>query len=280
MAASNSPWSGPHAAAATLTPSRPAPPVPPARAAADTHPPSSDRSPYSSSPAPHLAFDYNRLSPAGPQVSSPHTIVRRGWVSAKEDGLRAWLWSKKWLVLREQSLALYKNEVRLRSFLLPPPLPGPVSHPQDGELISVPATRRALRPLRRPSSSSQTSRPSRARTSSRSASPSRPPPARTTSRSSRTRSCTPGWTTSTPAHPSSASRARPTSSTRSTSGSTPSRARSPASPSSGLGSSRAAPSPRRTTPRTRKPSSTSSSSTRTSRSASATSTASARRAWA
>ncbi|TNY18927.1 hypothetical protein DMC30DRAFT_418367, partial [Rhodotorula diobovata] len=28
----------------------------------------------------------------------------------KEDGLRAWLWSKKWLVLREHSLALYKNE--------------------------------------------------------------------------------------------------------------------------------------------------------------------------
>jgi len=43
---------------------------------------------------------------------SPRTIVRRGWVSVKEDGLRAWLWSKKWLVLREHSLALYKNEVR------------------------------------------------------------------------------------------------------------------------------------------------------------------------
>lgn len=40
------------------------------------------------------------------------TIVRRGWVSVKEDGLRAWMWSKKWLVLREHSLCIYKNEVR------------------------------------------------------------------------------------------------------------------------------------------------------------------------
>jgi len=32
-------------------------------------------------------------------------------VSVKEDGLRAWIWSKRWLILREQSLSFYKSEV-------------------------------------------------------------------------------------------------------------------------------------------------------------------------
>ncbi|GAA5822958.1 hypothetical protein JCM3770_002478, partial [Rhodotorula araucariae] len=43
-------------------------------------------------------------------LDAAQTIVRRGWVSVKEDGLRAWMWSKKWLVLREDSLSFYKNE--------------------------------------------------------------------------------------------------------------------------------------------------------------------------
>lgn len=32
-------------------------------------------------------------------------------MSVKEDGLRAWIWSKRWLILREQTLSFYKNEV-------------------------------------------------------------------------------------------------------------------------------------------------------------------------
>lgn len=44
----------------------------------------------------------------------PATIVRRGWVTVKEDGLRAWLWSKRWLVLREHTLSFYKSEVSAR----------------------------------------------------------------------------------------------------------------------------------------------------------------------
>ncbi|CEQ41786.1 SPOSA6832_03535, partial [Sporobolomyces salmonicolor] len=74
------------AAGWSLTPSRPAPPVP-------------GQAPKSSS------MDV----PSG--RTHAQTIVRRGWVSVKEDGLRAWIWSKRWLVLREQTLSFYKNEV-------------------------------------------------------------------------------------------------------------------------------------------------------------------------
>ncbi|GAA5919377.1 hypothetical protein JCM5296_001719 [Sporobolomyces johnsonii] len=79
------------AAGWSLTPSRPAPPVPG----------------QASAPSP---------APKPPTMDVPsgrthaQTIVRRGWVSVKEDGLRAWIWSKRWLVLREQTLSFYKNE--------------------------------------------------------------------------------------------------------------------------------------------------------------------------
>lgn len=38
-------------------------------------------------------------------------IVRKGYVSVKEDGIRSWIWSKRWLVLRDQTLTFHKNEV-------------------------------------------------------------------------------------------------------------------------------------------------------------------------
>ncbi|KPV71854.1 uncharacterized protein RHOBADRAFT_48994, partial [Rhodotorula graminis WP1] len=111
MATSQASWLTRNGAAPALTPSRPAPPVPFGRVAADTSLQPGTWTPPSSSAAPVLASDQHRSPPAGPQAARAQTIVRRGWVSAKEDGLRAWLWSKKWLVLREQSLALYKNEL-------------------------------------------------------------------------------------------------------------------------------------------------------------------------
>ena len=37
-------------------------------------------------------------------------VVRKGYVSTKEDGIRSWIWSKRWLVLRETTLLFYKNE--------------------------------------------------------------------------------------------------------------------------------------------------------------------------
>jgi len=38
-------------------------------------------------------------------------VIRSGTVSIKEDGFASWLWKAKWLVLRDQSLAIHKNEV-------------------------------------------------------------------------------------------------------------------------------------------------------------------------
>lgn len=37
-------------------------------------------------------------------------VVKRGTASVKEEGLRAFLWPKRWLVLREQTLSFHKNE--------------------------------------------------------------------------------------------------------------------------------------------------------------------------
>jgi hypothetical protein len=38
-------------------------------------------------------------------------VVKRGNVHVKEDGIRSFLWSKKWLILREQTLTFHRNEV-------------------------------------------------------------------------------------------------------------------------------------------------------------------------
>lgn len=38
------------------------------------------------------------------------SVVKRGYVSVKEDGLRSWIWSKRWLLLREQTLTFHRNE--------------------------------------------------------------------------------------------------------------------------------------------------------------------------
>ena len=47
------------------------------------------------------------MSGASPNATS---ILRKGYVSVKEDGLRSWIWSKKWLVLRDTTLLFHKNE--------------------------------------------------------------------------------------------------------------------------------------------------------------------------
>jgi serine/threonine-protein kinase CLA4 len=38
-------------------------------------------------------------------------IVRSGTIHVKEDGFASWLWKAKWLVLKEQTLTIHKNEV-------------------------------------------------------------------------------------------------------------------------------------------------------------------------
>jgi protein-serine/threonine kinase len=38
-------------------------------------------------------------------------IIKEGYLSVKEDGLRAWIWSKRFCVLRDQALTFHRNEV-------------------------------------------------------------------------------------------------------------------------------------------------------------------------
>ncbi|KAH8929375.1 Pkinase-domain-containing protein [Atractiella rhizophila] len=57
---------------------------------------------------------FNAGTNLGLKNINPNTIVRRGWVSIKEDGLRSWIWSKKWLVLKEQTLYIHKSDTVLQ----------------------------------------------------------------------------------------------------------------------------------------------------------------------
>ncbi|GAA5890886.1 hypothetical protein JCM16303_005284 [Sporobolomyces ruberrimus] len=90
---------------ANLTPSRPAPPIPGTASSLSSHSAANARPSLPTSNSYSSGF-----SPGASTSSSAQTIVRRGWVSVKEDGLRAWIWSKRWLILREQSLSFYKSE--------------------------------------------------------------------------------------------------------------------------------------------------------------------------
>jgi protein-serine/threonine kinase len=38
-------------------------------------------------------------------------IKKDGHLQVKEDGLRAWIWSKRYVVLREQTITFHRNEV-------------------------------------------------------------------------------------------------------------------------------------------------------------------------
>ena len=113
--------------ATSLTPSRPAPPAPVRRG---TEISGNDYSINSSS-----SGGYNNslsFTPASPSASSyafPYSgiggspnrgsddafnsqIVRSGSVSMKGDSFSSWLFQRKWLVLREQTLSIHKSEVR------------------------------------------------------------------------------------------------------------------------------------------------------------------------
>ncbi|OXB37705.1 protein-serine/threonine kinase [Cryptococcus neoformans] len=101
----------------SLTPSRPAP-VPPRRAAI-TAPyivrvtdasaaPQSNFSATSYSPS----FSYTNSSIQSTKVldTTRSRTIRSGAASIKEEGLRAFMWSKRWLVLGSAELRIYKNE--------------------------------------------------------------------------------------------------------------------------------------------------------------------------
>lgn len=100
----------------SLTPSRPAPAPPGARQSPASQL-SSTRSGQRSQAAP--AYSSKSLPnpyPLQRNASSPsndvvNAIVRTGIASVKEEGIRSFLWSKKWLVLTVNELQIYKNEV-------------------------------------------------------------------------------------------------------------------------------------------------------------------------
>lgn len=92
-----------------LTPSRPAPPAPSQRRPNDNvFTPSSPAATSYHSSYTGIGGSPDRGPPSGPGFSS---IVRNGYASVKEDGFASWLWNRKWLVLKDQSLTFHKNEV-------------------------------------------------------------------------------------------------------------------------------------------------------------------------
>lgn len=130
----------------SLTPSRPAPPVPANKHNDPFLPPLSQYNSASSSmgrgagggsytgplrpagpgatasgaggPASHLGSNAG-WQQAGPGATTTGAaLVRKGWVSVKEDGIRSWIWSKRWLALREQTLTFHKNETTYQAVAL------------------------------------------------------------------------------------------------------------------------------------------------------------------
>ncbi|KAG5517979.1 hypothetical protein PMAC_000434 [Pneumocystis sp. 'macacae'] len=69
-------------------------------------------------PAPPLKISsyssLNSVSLRGPDVSQIHkdskSILKIGWASVKEDSIKSWIWTKKYLVLKEKALYILKNE--------------------------------------------------------------------------------------------------------------------------------------------------------------------------
>jgi len=113
--------------AASLTPSRPAPQAP-QRLGNENQPDFGGNnmatSGYNSS------FNFTPASPAGSSYAFPYSgiggspnrgfdggvdsqVVRNGSVSMKDDSFGNWLFQRKWLVLKEQTLSIHKSEVGL-----------------------------------------------------------------------------------------------------------------------------------------------------------------------
>jgi serine/threonine-protein kinase CLA4 len=123
--------------ATSLTPSRPAPQVPVRQVST-----SSSSTAFSSSSSLTLAPSLVSTSSYAPSYSgiggTPNIggfpnrsstipamsdIVRQGPVGFKEDAFASWIWREKWLILREQSLSVHKNEVSFCASLRRVPAP-------------------------------------------------------------------------------------------------------------------------------------------------------------
>lgn len=115
----------------SLTPSRPAPSAPNGRGgpvnnslyAGSSY--SANYAPYGSgsssigfSPSSNASFrsgSSTALSASGP---SDGGVVRQGYVSVKEDGFASFLWSRKWLILKEHLISFHKNETAPQTSML------------------------------------------------------------------------------------------------------------------------------------------------------------------
>ena len=49
-------------------------------------------------------------NPSSQSYGGLNTIVKQGWASVKEDGIKSWIWTKKYLILREGALNIMKND--------------------------------------------------------------------------------------------------------------------------------------------------------------------------
>lgn len=109
---------------ASLTPSRPAP-APPARpplpsgsspstssGLRETQPIKSQFSSTAYAASFPIINPSSALAPININGGPRNTVVRTGPASVKEEGIRSFLWSKRWLVLGGAELSVFKNEVR------------------------------------------------------------------------------------------------------------------------------------------------------------------------
>lgn len=103
---------------ASLTPSRPAPAPPGARGSPSSLPPSrsNGRLPTVAATPIYTSKSYANSFPTMQSSNKGSSdvasaIIRMGAANMKEEGLRSFLWSKRWLVLTVSELQIFKNEV-------------------------------------------------------------------------------------------------------------------------------------------------------------------------
>ncbi len=63
---------------------------------------------------------YRELTPIQPARDQAPTnvsgVLKHGYISVKEEGLKAFIWSKRFMTLRELTLSFHRNEVSRCNF--------------------------------------------------------------------------------------------------------------------------------------------------------------------
>ncbi len=75
-------------------------------------------------PSPPVGIMKHQISlptsnPNSKTYSALNSVIKEGWASVKEDGIKSWIWTKKYLVLKEANLSLLKNQAGSLSSLIP-----------------------------------------------------------------------------------------------------------------------------------------------------------------